>query len=727
MKDLNNILREKELNIYKFIKPINELKLNNNSTIVFDIESCGLENNTRALTYSIGVMKIKDCSDTMYWCNTVKDFFDAIFSDKNRGKHFTTVAHNCYFDIKPFLTYFLDNYSPKRLMPELIKEKVYDYSDRQTKTVNVLKPFNNKKDINKNECYYDILIKKNIFYSATFYCNNVKLVFKDSFKIAPYSLQKCAKDFLGLKLSKGGLDYEKERSLDDELTIEELKYIYEDVFSLKYLVKLLIIDGVDMNGKKIIYDCLTNSAQSLKNYKETLLDDFINHKNAFENEDLRKEVDNILILNKFYSCKNNTQKANKVFRALFPELSIGLHNFLSKGYYGGLSMVDFKNVEKFSKLDNHNGIVLDVNSLYPSTMLEYMLPYGKCIVNEKPYKDLPDSFKKQYPLYVQEIEIEELDLKPNKAPFLQVKGSPYFNGKEALKNNKDEDGIRRKINVLLVKPLYELLFENYNINCFTEKRCFCFKGTKKLFQNYIEFWSKIKQENTGSLRAIAKLRQNGLYGKFGTSTLNTIEEYYSDDDKFSVEHTGIEYHGDNIYLPMSMFITGYARAFLVRAINNNHERFMYCDTDSLHLYGSLDEVKGVTIHDKNYSCWKHEASFIDFKYLGSKRYAEMIKQEDDEYKWVIKCCGLNDKILNKIEDIETFEYSCISKKKLDLLMDKGIIFPGEDKEDIHYYYTDGSKVKGIFKNKKSKVVKGGTLILEQPYILTETSGQYFDR
>ena len=147
MKDLNNILREKELNIYKFIKPINELKLNNNSTIVFVIESWGIENNTRALAYSIAVMKIKDYSDTMYWCNTVKDFFDAIFSDKNRGKQFTTVAHNCYFDIKPFLTYFLDNYSPKRLIPELMKEKVYDYSDRQTKTVNVLKPFYNKKDI----------------------------------------------------------------------------------------------------------------------------------------------------------------------------------------------------------------------------------------------------------------------------------------------------------------------------------------------------------------------------------------------------------------------------------------------------------------------------------------------------------------------------------------------------------------------------------------------------
>ena len=178
---------------------------------------------------------------------------------------------------------------------------------------------------------------------------------------------------------------------------------------------------------------------------------------------------------------------------------------------------------------------------------------------------------------------------------------------------------------------------------------------------------------------------------------------------------------------MASFITSYAKAYLVRAINNNRQRFLYCDTDSLHLYGSLEEVKGVTIHDKNYSCWKHEASFIDFKYLGSKRYAEMIEQEDSEYKWVIKCCGLNDKILNKIEDIETFEYSCISKKELDLLMDKGIIFPSEDKEDIHYYYIDGSKVKGIFKNKKSKVVKGGTLILEQPYILTETSGQYFDR
>ena len=89
--EVKNIYSFTKDGIKNYIVPISNLNLEENPTIVFDIESCGLENNTKALTYSIAVMKVKDHSDTMYWCNTVKDFFDAIFSDKNRGKHFTRI------------------------------------------------------------------------------------------------------------------------------------------------------------------------------------------------------------------------------------------------------------------------------------------------------------------------------------------------------------------------------------------------------------------------------------------------------------------------------------------------------------------------------------------------------------------------------------------------------------------------------------------------------------
>ena len=101
---------------------------------------------------------------------------------------------------------------------------------------------------------------------------------KDTLKVIPYSLKKASKDFLDLELSKQGLDYEKKRSLKDEFTKEEKFYIYEDVFALKYLVKKLIIDGFHIGNKFVRFDKLTNSSQSLFDYKLTLLDDFYNKK-----------------------------------------------------------------------------------------------------------------------------------------------------------------------------------------------------------------------------------------------------------------------------------------------------------------------------------------------------------------------------------------------------------------------------------------------------------------
>ena len=44
------------------------------------------------------------------------------------------------------------------------------------------------------------------------------------------------------------------------------------------------------------------------------------------------------------------------------------------------------------------------------------------------------------------------------------------------------------------------------------------------------------------------------------------------------------------------------------------------------------------------------------------------------------------------------------------------------KEDTVYYYLDKEctqKVKGLFKSKKSKIVKNGTVIKQQPYMLNE--------
>ena len=88
-------------------------------------------------------------------------------------------------------------------------------------------------------------------------------------------LKKCCSDFLGLDLGKDGLDYEKIRKPGDQLTTEEKIYIYDDVFGLSYLVKALKIDGLTLSGKTFKFTKLTNSSQSLHDYKIMLLHDFL--------------------------------------------------------------------------------------------------------------------------------------------------------------------------------------------------------------------------------------------------------------------------------------------------------------------------------------------------------------------------------------------------------------------------------------------------------------------
>ena len=104
------------------------------------------------------------------------------------------------------------------------------------------------------------------------------------------------------------------------------------------------------------------------------------------------------------------------------------------------------------------------------------------------------------------------------------------------------------------------------------------------------------------------------------SGLNEITYIDVNEGKFEVVHTHNEIVSETVYLPMASFITSYAKEKLVKAINSNYKIFMYCDTDSIHLYGH--DVKGIEIHPTKFGAWACEMIFSDFKYLGAKRYAE---------------------------------------------------------------------------------------------------------
>lgn len=720
--DLNINLYERHKHLHKYFYENVDIKTYNNNVMnfVLDIEACPNEDKTEAITYSTALMSCDDDSDICYFYNDVDYCLSMLLSLK--CKQVNIYVHNLFYDIKPYLIKFIENYGNNPVKEEIHEVKVFNYFKKRKEKLKVL---TSKSKVVAHNYQYSMCLKKGQLYSATLFGEDVKtkkgniipvkLNFKDTYKIIPYSLQKSCSAFLGLELPKDGLDYDKVRNPKDKLNKEEKIYIYNDVYGLSYLVKKLIINGFEIDGKRVKYTKITNSSQSLYDYKKTLLEDFENKQNAFSNENFYQIIDSNLMKSSFYRLTNKQYdlKLDILFKAVFPPQNYFLDGWIRHSYYGGLSTVDFKNVEKYSKYKEKIGVVLDVNSLYPYVMKDKLLPFGRPSFDYKPYHKMNSTYRKNNPLFIQEITIYDMKVKKGKMAFVQVKDRKDFNGREILERNINLEGKKVPITLYLCNPLLDLLFENYNVNSYKFGSHMGFMGANDLFKNYLDYWGEIKKKSVGANREVAKLRQNALYGKFGASGDNEITNIVIEDSTFKVNHTHEEYVTDNIYVAMSSFITSYAKEYLVKSINNNRDRFMYCDTDSLHLFGGIEEVKGLFIDSKIYGAWKHELTFDNFKYIGAKRYAE---RNIENGKWDIKCCGLSDSIMKQVDDINIFEeceYTSKELKKMRLYTNDSI-----------YYYKDKEctkKIKGLIKSKKAKIVKNGTLIIEQPYMISTNS------
>ena len=200
-----------------------------------------------------------------------------------------------------------------------------------------------------------------------------------------------------------------------------------------------------------------------------------------------------------------------------------------------------------------------------------------------------------------------------------------------------------------------------------------------IFDDYIDYWIKIKNESTLSgnkgMRTLAKLMLNSLYGKFATATHGASQKPYIEDGILSFKNLPEE-ERNGVYLPMGIFITSYAREKTIRTSQaiktysiNKYGQDLYCysDTDSIHCLMDIEELKQFCEIDKvELGKWKHESTFQEAKFVRQKCYVEKI---DNKYE--VTCAGLpktclytkpeNDNILyyhtygivnNKIEEVE---------------------------------------------------------------------------
>ena len=665
------------------------------------------ETDEEVFVYATGLMKANDKRNILYYNNNIENFVNDLYKMETS----TTVIyfHNLSFDIEFLLNYLVNKQGFKQVVnsyeenDEGLNIKSEKRELKQSKTFEI---------IYANGTFYQVTL--NLYYDKFIDGKKEKtcmkqIIFKDSYKIASFPLVKIAKDFLGITIPKDGINHHFIRRRNYLLNSEEMKYLYDDVKILKDFINLILIQGINVNSNyKVIIDKMTIASQSLNEFKHLMYESFKD--GSYVSCEAFKNFDNAEIKGEKESAKN----LNNLFESVFPQISLQLDSFIRRSYFGGIV---YKNSELVDSLEGDIcGLVYDVNSLYPSVMRARLLPYGFPVSFNGDYNK-SDIDKKEYPLYFQEIRVKKFHIKHGFIPNIQIRNSQNFNGTVYAKSNKyiDFDGLEKyeECNFVFSNIQLEYFLKSYDVEGLDYIRGIAFKGSYGIFDRYIDTFMEMKKNGKGAVRATAKLFLNSLYGKFGMNPIKEEKIIDYQENTFSTISTDndgnkLDYLDKGVFIAMASFITSYAREVLLTSIEKVYDRFLYCDTDSIHITGY--DIPNIVIHDKNLGAWKLEGKFTKAKYIGAKRYAEYI-----DNKWDIKCCGLSRDIMEKIT-MDIFECCEFTPKEIKKNIDKLYT-----KDDI-FYYKDKEctkKVKGLVRSKKKKYVKGGIVIKEQPYMIND--------
>lgn len=401
------------------------------------------------------------------------------------------------------------------------------------------------------------------------------LTIYDSLKILPFSVAAIAKGF-NLPIRKLEIDYHETREKGHELTQQEIDYLRNDVDIVARALNTLFEQGLTK---------MTQGSNALYDYKQTV----------------------------------GTKNFNKWFP--IPDYDSDIR----QSYKGGFTYLN----PKFKELDLSEGIVLDVNSLYPSVMYYQPLPYGEGIFFKGKYK--PD---KIYNLYVQMFTCQ-FELKPGYIPTIQLKNNLSFIPTQYLESSDGED-----VTLCLTNVDLDLFMEHYDVFNIEYHSGWKFKSTIGLFKDYIDKWNKVKMESTlngnKAMRTLAKLMLNALYGKFALnpSVQSKLPWYDNGVIKYKL---GEKETREPIYIPVGTFITAWARYKTISSAQKVYDRFVYADTDSLHLVGT--EIPDMLeIDPVKLGAWKHESTFTRARFIRQKSYIEEIDGVLN-----ITCAGMPDR------------------------------------------------------------------------------------
>lgn len=286
--------------------------------------------------------------------------------------------------------------------------------------------------------------------------------------------------------------------------------------------------------------------------------------------------------------------------------------YLQPAYFGGLTIIN----EKYKGCDINERIsYYDINSSYPSTFVDNLMPYGLPQLT-KPVGD-----------YVYMVDAVISDIKKRDDRMC----NHLHNWVKLGKLNRESylDFFNGSMRVLYCSEEWEEIKKTYEFNIISYREIY-FKASKELGE-YIEKLYHLKENAKNKLeKGDHKLILNSFYGKWGQNYLNSRKDLFpaTNDDYLKYHYGGYVYRitteesKEIKYLPIAIFTTSYARVKLLRVVRQNLDNWLYGDTDSLIVKG--DVCNGIKEHNTRLGYWKKEAVGKRFKVLKTKCYIMLL-------------------------------------------------------------------------------------------------------
>lgn len=584
--------------------------------------------------------------------------------------------HNLKFDGGFWLSF---------LLVDLGFKQAYESIGNEENQVQWLK----ERDMPNNSFKYSIS-DKGMWYTIIIRTHGHFIEIRDSLKLLPFSVKKIGESF-GTKHKKLDMEYTGFRYAGCTITDDEKKYIANDVLVVKEALEIMFNQG---------HTELTIGSCCLQEYKRII--------GKYDYETFFPDV---------YQIELDPTRHKEV----------NAGEWIRHSYKGGWCyLVKGKENKKY-----YNGTTADVNSLYPSMMSSESgnrYPVGNPCFWYGNF--IPDKALQDNTYYFVRVKTR-FYLKDGMLPFIQIKGSFLYKGTEALDssdvydfktgkyystyidtNGKEHD---TRVELTLTMTDYELLKEHYELVDFEILDGCWFYTQIGLFDEYIQKYKKIKMENKGALRESAKLFLNNLYGKMASSKDSSFKIAYVKDDK-SIGFLPVKENNKKAgYIPVGSAITSYARNFTIRAAQKNYygvneKGFIYADTDSIHCDLPPEQITGITVHDKDFCCWKLESCWDVGIFTRQKTYIEHITHENcipvEKPFYNIKCAGMPQKCKNLFK----ISMNGYEPKDSDNYTDEEVQFLSKKRELEDFKV--GLKVPGKLMPKR---IRGGVLLVESNY------------